>query len=320
MNERLQEYVDSRGLSIGTDRQRGIIRGVKILGVRSQNGRTYLAEAIGEAVPLYEGAKVNVNHSQAGPAGPRDYQDRIGVICNVTAREEEGLFGDFHFNPKHVLAELLLWDAENAPQNVGFSHNVQARTSRQGDTVVVEAITSVQSVDLVADPATTRGLFESTEAGHDPHESSSNQSDAPLLPTLTVEQLCEARPDLIEALLDEPQKRIEQLLEEVEQLRSAEKTREKREVLRRLLAEYELPCDDGADRWQRRVVSEAFLETLMQAEDETAMRQLIRERVELVRDAAARSAANHSGPVSREQTHVYTQQPGDVEAFVRSIS
>ena len=46
---------------------------------------------------------------------------------------------------------------------MGFSHNVEARTARRGDRVVVEAITRVQSVDLVADPATTRGLFESQD-------------------------------------------------------------------------------------------------------------------------------------------------------------
>ena len=73
----------------------------------------------------------------------------------------EGLFADFHFNPKHALAEQLAWDAEHAPENVGFSHNVEARIARRADRVVVEAITRVQSVDLVADPATTRGLFES---------------------------------------------------------------------------------------------------------------------------------------------------------------
>ena len=60
-----------------------------------------------------------------------------------------------------------MWDAEHAPENVGFSHNVEARVGRRGDRVVVEAIIRVQSVDLVADPATTRGLFESAavEAG-----------------------------------------------------------------------------------------------------------------------------------------------------------
>lgn len=34
MNETLQEYVDSRGQPIQVDRQRGVIRGVKILGIR----------------------------------------------------------------------------------------------------------------------------------------------------------------------------------------------------------------------------------------------------------------------------------------------
>ena len=104
---------------------------------------------------------MNVNHPKGNPDGPRDYQDRIGTIRGVAVRPGEGLFGDFHFNPKHALAEQLIWDAEHAPENVGFSHNVEARSARRGERVVVEAITRVQSVDLVADPATTRGLFES---------------------------------------------------------------------------------------------------------------------------------------------------------------
>ena len=45
----------------------------------------------------------------------------------------EGLFGDLQYNPKHALAEQLSWDAEHAPENVGFSHNVQARTAKRGD-------------------------------------------------------------------------------------------------------------------------------------------------------------------------------------------
>ncbi len=317
MNERLQEYVDSRGLPIQADRERGIIRGVKILGVRSQNGRTYLAEAIGQAVSLYEGVKVNVNHPKGAPSRPRDYQDRIGVIRNVTARADEGLFGDFHFNPKHALAEQLLWDTEHAPQNVGFSHNVQARTARRGDTVVVEAITKVQSVDLVADPATTRGLFESTETEDDPVEDGV-QNDDLLLETLTADRLREARPDLLGELLAEAQEHIAQLLEEVEQLRAADNKRKKRETVLQLLAEYELPGNTAADGWQSRVVRESFIETLMDADDEAAMRQLIQERVELVRDIGGRGGDRR--PVSREQTHLYAQQPGDVEAFVRCIS
>lgn len=194
MNETLQEYADSRGIAVRVDRRQGVIRGVKILGLESRNGRTYRPEALADAVPLYEGAKVNVNHLKENLSGPRDYRDRIGVIRGVAARPE-GLFADFHFNPKHALAEQLIWDAEHAPENVGFSHNVEARTGRQGDRVVVEAILRVESVDLVADPATTRGLFESQDA--------------------------DRRPDQVETLLAEHTAAIGQLRAEVDRLKSA---------------------------------------------------------------------------------------------------
>jgi hypothetical protein len=160
MDETLLEFVDSRGTTPVIDREAGLIRGVKILGLESRNNRTYTAEALVDARALYEGVKVNVNHPRGNPAGPREYQDRIGVIRNVTVVAEAGLFGDLHFNPCHPLAGQLEWDARHAPENVGLSHNVLARTAKRGERTLVEAITRVISVDLVADPATTSGLFE----------------------------------------------------------------------------------------------------------------------------------------------------------------
>jgi hypothetical protein len=213
MHESLQEYVDSRGVGIRVDRQRGIIRGVKILGLESRNGRTYREEALLQAVRLYDGAKVNVNHAKGIAAGPRDYQDRLGVIRGTIVRGGEGLFGDLHFNPKHALAEQLMWDAEHAPENVGFSHNVLAKTTREGHRVVVEAITKVECVDLVADPATTRGLFESQDGPRD--------EDEPVhWSALTVEALAERRPDLVEELRAAATAESEELKHEIERLRS----------------------------------------------------------------------------------------------------
>ncbi|MBQ1278352.1 MAG: hypothetical protein IIY07_06875, partial [Thermoguttaceae bacterium] len=78
--------------------------------------------------------------------------------------EENGLYGDFHFNPKHPLAEQMLWDAEKAPENFGFSHNVEAVVRLENGAQIVDKIVRVRSVDLVADPATTSGLFESERA------------------------------------------------------------------------------------------------------------------------------------------------------------
>ena len=157
MAEALQEFVDSRGTTLRVDPERGVLTGVKLIGLTSRNGRVYQPAALQKAQSLYEGAKVNVNHPKSGPLSPRDYQDRLGVIREVQFRESAGLFGDLHFNPKHPLAGQLVWDAEHNPRNVGVSHNVLARVTRDGESTVVEEITHVQSVDLVADPAATLG-------------------------------------------------------------------------------------------------------------------------------------------------------------------
>jgi hypothetical protein len=161
--EQITEYADSQGLRPRVDLEQGLIEGVKVLGLQSRNGRLYRKAAVEQAAALYEGVKVNVNHARSNPLAPRDYQDRLGCLRHVRPTES-GLHGDLHFNPKHALAEQLAWDAQHAPQNVGLSHNVQARTSREGGQVIVEEILHVNSVDLVADPATTQGLFEWQES------------------------------------------------------------------------------------------------------------------------------------------------------------
>jgi len=160
VNDQIVENVRFEDAGIRIDRDAAVIRGVKILGLVSKNGRLYRPAALAKSMRLYEGARVNVNHPDRPPAASRSYEDRIGTIGNVQLRGD-GLFGDFRFNPKHQLAEQLMWDAEHAPGNVGFSHNVTARTSYRDGKTVVEEITQVRSVDLVADPATTQGLYES---------------------------------------------------------------------------------------------------------------------------------------------------------------
>jgi len=153
----LQEFVSSQGVSLRVNREAGRIHGVKVLGRISRNGRQYTAESLRQAVGLYEGVRVNVDHRD--PDGKRSYRDRLGRLEGVQVRED-GLFADLVFNPKHALAEQLLWDAEHSPENVGLSHDARGRTVRRNGVMTVEAIEAVRSVDLVADPATTRGLFE----------------------------------------------------------------------------------------------------------------------------------------------------------------
>jgi hypothetical protein len=156
----LTEYATNRGAKLTVDREQGVIPGVKILGLESKNGRRYLPAAVAAAVPMYEGSMVNVNHPKGQANDPRDYEDRLGYLTGVHVASDGGLAGDLHFNPKHALAEQLCWDAEHAPQKVGLSHNVSAKTQMEGNTLVVEEITSVTSCDLVADPGSTKSLFE----------------------------------------------------------------------------------------------------------------------------------------------------------------
>ena len=311
MTETLQELFDSRGVRMGVDRLAGVIRGVKILGLESRNGRTYLPEALAAAAPLYEGAKVNVNHPKGGPAGPRDYQDRIGVIRAVKAGGD-GLFADFHFNPKHALAEQLLWDAERAPENVGFSHNVEARTTRRGDRVVVEAITRVQSVDLVADPATTRGLFEAATVAEAAPAGDGNPSPPTPLraPTegwsgargvagpapLTLVDLQRDYPQLVEALVAEQTAEVRRLEAEVARLTLAEALHQKREAARQLLREFHLPEADSADPVEAAVTSKQFVESLLAAADAEAMRRLVEERARLVQSLGGGGEASRAAP------------------------
>ena len=158
---RLTEYVAS-GPGLRVDREKGILFGVKVLGSRSENNREYPAATRQAAAKLYEGAKVNIDHPTK-PNEPRPLSSRYGILRNIRQQEGEGPFGDLHFNPCHPLAETILWWAENDPSAIGLSHNAEGRVRTDPKTGrdIVEEITTVHSVDLVSDPATTRGLFES---------------------------------------------------------------------------------------------------------------------------------------------------------------
>jgi hypothetical protein len=320
MDEILQEFVNSRGVHVRVDREQSVIRGVKLLGLESRNGRKYLPAALADAVGLYEGAKVNVNHPKGNPGAARDYQDRLGSIRNVSARSGQGLFGDFQFNPKHALAEQLLWDATHAPENVGFSHNVEARTSRQGGQTVVEAILKVQSVDLVADPATTRGLYEN--AGGAAAAEPSNRHAESLRET-SVEQLRSARPDLVQAIQSEIREQLAAAQLELDQLRACQSAQQRRVAAIQLLKEFKLPDPDLADAATKPMVSDLFLEMLLAAPNEPAMRTLVQERASAI--ASARKLDRRSTPLARPSSlEQGRSEPSgkrvfDAESFARAV-
>lgn len=164
-SQTLYERVASSGV---VDKQAGVIRGVKILGTESANGRTYTQEAIRGAAKLYENIGVFADHPhRATPDQERKVSERLGWLENIQVKRD-GLYGDLHILKSHPLAAAVFEAAERNPRLIGLSHNATGDTKRVDGRTFVERVTSVRSVDLVTDPATTRGLFESYDpaAGH----------------------------------------------------------------------------------------------------------------------------------------------------------
>lgn len=155
---RLRESYRGYGFD-SIDREHGIIRGVRILGLKSRNGRTYLREAVVAAIPLYEGARVYLNHQDKGE---RRIQERWGKLENVREADDgSGLIADLRYLKEHVCTAQILEAAETF-RDIGLSHDSlgRSRPGANGERVVYE-IVEVKSVDLVEKPATTQHLWES---------------------------------------------------------------------------------------------------------------------------------------------------------------
>ena len=169
------------------DTKRGIIHGVKVLGAKSKStGKTigldpaefgeavnepyvYSKRAMLEAAPLYEGAKVYIDHpefsyKQDGErvASTRDRKtgEVFGQLHNIRVTES-GMFADLHFLKTHSLAAQIVETAQRMPSLLALSHNATGHPSLVNGRIVIEKITDVRSVDLVGErPGTTHSLFE----------------------------------------------------------------------------------------------------------------------------------------------------------------
>lgn len=182
----LVETVTAAAAPLKVDRDRGIIRGVKVLGRFSRNthkhpqaeGTEYSEACMDDAVRrrLYEGVTVRANHppkinGRRDPAAERDVHDSLGKITNVRkerdAEGNPGLYGDLHYLKTHPLAESVCEDVERGLGVYGLSHNADAGRDRFDPAtrrLVIESLADdVRSVDLVDRPATNRNLWESQE-------------------------------------------------------------------------------------------------------------------------------------------------------------
>jgi hypothetical protein len=147
------------GKSAQVDTESGVLRNVKLLGEKSRNNRKYTQRAMQDAVPKYEGKKIYIDHPPDS-TGDRSMDRWAGTVQNAHY-ESDGIYGDVKLRKKSGYFEGILEAAQEFPNDVGFSHVAEGESRMDKDTEIVESIREVFSVDLVTDPATTSGFFES---------------------------------------------------------------------------------------------------------------------------------------------------------------
>lgn len=169
----------------------GKVKDVKVLGYDSLNGRRYEGRAMTEALGLYEDKFVYIDHPRDD--FPRRFADKFGRLKNPRYVEGDGVRADLTYNPDHPLAKVFEGWLKTDPRAVGFSHNATGDVREEDGVDVVYKITSVESVDLVADPATTQGIHEAMEPiVPDPNQPAEGSA---------TPQLDQALADLIAAIL-----------------------------------------------------------------------------------------------------------------------
>jgi hypothetical protein len=152
------------------DREAGYLRDVLVLGAVSKNKVVYPSTVREKAVPLFEGARVNLSHtadrSIKALNQPTSFERRVGKLTELR-NTPEGVRGNLKLLKKHPWAEVIFESAEESPDLFGLSPvmlGLVGGDDGKGNEICGE-IQKVKSVDIVADPGTTRSFFEDTVSG-----------------------------------------------------------------------------------------------------------------------------------------------------------
>jgi hypothetical protein len=218
--------------------------------------------------------------------GARSVLDLAGEILNPR-RVGDHVKGDLHVLEREPTSSLAFALAEQMPHRAGMSHRGRGtlRPGAPGQPDIVESLAEVFAVELVTDPATTAGLFESV-----------TQEEQVDFKTLTLAELKKQRPDLIKELdeaverddaLEAEKAKSKKLEEQVTELTKGDATRARAALVTTKLAEAKLPAV---------LVTEAFKTQLAEAKDEAAVDALIAERKTI-----AKSVKPGSAPKSTER-------------------
>jgi hypothetical protein len=138
-----------------------VIRNVSLLGAESANGYTYTEAAMKDAAKLLEGAVQYLNHS-FDDGIPRDVLDVFSEVKNP--RYEVGknkVYGDMYLVNTPQIREEVLPRIERFKHKFGNSIVAMGEAEEIEGKTYITKLSGIESCDLVSDPATTKGLFES---------------------------------------------------------------------------------------------------------------------------------------------------------------
>lgn len=176
-----------------------VLRNVLLLGPESRDRsgkvrRRYQKAVLESAVRLFDGARVYFDHAKASDlAGVRSVRELAGFVAR-SHLAADGVRGDIELAEGVEGTKTVLWFARKHPSAIGFSpHLRQIGVRRREGVDMIESLGAVASADIVTEPATTHGLFESqTEEG-----------ESMEWKELTLPELRTERPDLVEAIQGE---------------------------------------------------------------------------------------------------------------------
>ena len=256
------------------DDEKKVIRNVVLLGEESKHGYKYSLSGMKEAVPLYDGTQVFINH-------PNDDEERAGRrdLMKLAGKVESPSFTEGENKVKGNV--VLLNDqfglkffniAKTMPEAAGCSQNAIGRFNEER--TCVEEIKKVFSVDLVASPATTKSVFEGINNKSNVETNKMEYSD------IDLTELRLRRTDIIETLVNEGKssrdEEVKILTEERDKIKkenddfkAIEETDKVRQSIDKMLKEAEL---DGS------LTTDIFIESLVNAKDDETRKNLIEDR------------------------------------------
>jgi len=312
-------------LEANFDKKNMIVHNVVFLGPNSSRGYTYKEEAIQEALPLFEGATMYIDHQSeesVEKGDVRSVHELLGQAKNARVVGDK-VRGDMHLVNTADIRNNIFPIMEHFKDQIGNSLAGFGEKVKENGKEVVVKITHVNSIDLVTRPGTTSGLFESRKKNSDKNKNGGNTK-------VTIEEILEALKDskINEAVTAHIMAEAEQTgkIEELEKIvvvlkkdisgkdgeldkfKVKEAHEEKVHLCDKLIKESKLPDEAVTKTWKKQ---------LLASKDEGDMREMLSERKDFYTKLTATKPLNWEKDTGKSDGEEIT--PDDVARSYQNI-